>query len=221
MRISIVVPARNEAAEIEATLASIGSPGDHEVVVVDGGSQDDTVARATALGARVVPSEPGRARQMNAGAGIAEGDVLLFLHADTWLPPKWDARVREAIGEGAVAGRFDVDLRGRHPVLRVVGEAMNLRSRWSRIYTGDQAIFVRRTVFDEIGGYEEMPLMEDIDLSRRLKTAGPIACLRERVSTSGRRWEERGPFRTIALMWGLRLAYFLGASPQRLARWYR
>ncbi len=221
VRISVVVPARDEGAEIEAALRRVGLDAGHEIVVVDGGSRDDTCARARALGVRVVEAAPGRSAQMNAGATLARGDVLLFLHADTWLPAGWSAAIGDAIASGAVGGRFDVDLRGRHPMLRVVGEAMNVRSRWSRIYTGDQGIFVRRDVFERIGGYEPIELMEDIAISRRLKREGSVACLRERVSTSGRRWESHGVYRTIALMWALRLAFFVGASPARLAAWYR
>ncbi len=219
--VSVVVPALDEAAEIEATFSSIGLDAGHDVVLVDGGSRDDTVARAEAFGVRVVHCGAGRSRQMNEGAASTRGEVLLFLHADTRLPPDWSASVRRAMDEGAIAGRFDVELRGRHPMLGVVAAFMNRRSRWSRIYTGDQAIFVRRSVFEEIGGYEPIPLMEDIALSRRLKRMGPIACLRSKVSTSARRWETRGVFRTIALMWWLRFAYFAGVSPQHLARTYR
>ncbi len=219
--VCVVVPALDEATEIEASLRSVGLDDGHEVVVVDGGSRDDTVLRAEGLGVRVIPSPPGRATQMNQGAASTRGDLLLFLHADTRLPANWSSVVRAAMDEGAVAGRFDVELRGDHPMLRVVARAINLRSRWSRIYTGDQAIFVRRSVFDEIGGYEPILLMEDLALSRRLKEAGPIASLRATVSTSGRRWEERGVFRTIALMWWLRFLYFVGVSPDRLARMYR
>lgn len=219
--VSVIVPALDEESEIESALESIGLDDGHEIVVVDGGSTDSTCARAAALGVRVVSSPPGRARQMNAGAQATAGELLLFLHADTRLPHGWAAAVRRAAEAGAVAGRFDVELRGRHPMLRVVGAFMNFRSRRSRIYTGDQAIFVRRTVFEAIGGYEDVPLMEDIALSRRLKREGPIASLRERVSTSGRRWETSGVVRTIVLMWGLRFAYFIGVPPERLARWYR
>ncbi len=221
LRISVVVPARNESDEIEAALRSIGRDAVHEILVVDGGSDDDTSARARALGVRVVEAQAGRSTQMNAGAALTSGDVLLFLHADTRLPAGWSGAVREAVHRGAVGGRFDVELRGRHAMLRIVGTFMNARSRWSRIYTGDQAIFVRRDVFERLGGYETIPLMEDIAMSRRLKREGPVACLRLRVSTSGRRWETHGVFRTIGLMWSLRLAYFLGVPPDRLAGWYR
>lgn len=219
--VSIVLPTLDEESEIEAALQSIGLESGHEIIVVDGGSRDATRERATALGARVVSSLPGRARQMNTGAKAASRDVLLFLHADTRLPRGWDVAVSRSIEGGAVAGRFDVELRGSPRMLRVVAAFMNFRSRHSRIYTGDQAIFVRRAVFESIGGYEDIALMEDIAISRRLKREGPIASLRERVSTSGRRWEQNGVARTILLMWGLRFAYFVGVAPARLARWYR
>ena len=219
--LSVVIPALDEAQEIEATLASVGLDGAHEIVVVDGGSRDDTVGLVKALGVRVISSARGRATQMNRGAAATQGDILLFLHADTRLPAGWSALVQDAVAGGAVAGRFDVIFPGRHPLLRLVEGGMNLRSRWSRIYTGDQAIFVRRRVFERIGGYEPIPLMEDVELSRRLKNEGPIACLRAKVSTSCRRWEARGVVRTIGLMYWLRFAYFAGVSPERLARMYR
>lgn len=219
--VAVIVPALDEEREIVATLESVGLDEDHDIIVVDGGSRDATKAAAAGFGARVIDSAPGRARQMNAGAQATDARVLLFLHADTRLPQGWSALVRGAIDDGAVAGRFDVQLRGRHPMLRVVAAFMNARSRWSRIYTGDQAIFVRRSVFESIGGYPPIPLMEDIALSRRLKQKGPIACLSARVCTSGRRWETHGVFRTIGLMWWLRFAYFVGVSPERLAAMYR
>jgi rSAM/selenodomain-associated transferase 2 len=216
--VSVVIPALNEEEEVEKTLASVGR--DAEAIVVDGGSTDRTVERARRSGATVVSSAAGRARQMNTGAATARGDVLLFLHADTRLPGGWIGAVREAIGEGAVSGRFDVTLRGRSALLPVVAGGMNLRSRLTGIATGDQAIFVRRDVFESLGGFESIPLMEDVELTRRLRRQGPRAPLRLRVDTSGRRWEKHGVLRTIALMHFLRLAYFLGASPHWIARRY-
>lgn len=218
--ISVVVPARNEAEEIQATLSHVRAGEPHEILVVDGGSTDDTVARAGALADRVLVSKPGRARQMNRGAGEASGDVLLFLHADTWLPVGWPRAVEQAISSGAIGGRFDVVLRGSHPRLRTIAALMNRRSRLTGIFTGDQAIFVRRDVFERLGGFEALPLFEDIALARRLRRAGKVAALREKVSTSARRWDENGVWRTIFLMWCLRLGYFLGISPARLARLY-
>ncbi|HYJ78257.1 MAG TPA: TIGR04283 family arsenosugar biosynthesis glycosyltransferase, partial [Longimicrobiaceae bacterium] len=171
---------------------------------------------------RVLESEPGRARQQNAGAAAASGAVLLFLHADTRLPERADALVlggMERSGRGW--GRFDVRLAGRHPALRVVERLIGVRSRLTGIATGDQAVFVRRDWFERAGGFPDLPLMEDVALSRALKRLGPPLCLRETVTTSGRRWEERGVLRTVLLMWRLRWAYWRGADPAALAERYR
>lgn len=219
--ISVVVPALDEASSIVAVLRTARAPGVREIVVVDGGSRDETIARAATVADLVLRAPRGRAAQMNAGAAVAHGDVLLFLHADTRLPAGFADAVRGAIRSGAIAGRFDVRLDGDHPFLPVVAALMNLRSRWTGIATGDQAMFVRRDVFRAVGGFSAVPLMEDIDLSRRLRRAGRLAALRLRVSTSARRWETSGVARTIVLMWGLRFAYACGVSPERLARWYR
>jgi rSAM/selenodomain-associated transferase 2 len=188
-----------------------------ELIVVDGGSGDGTVELARPAADRLLDAPRGRATQMNAGAEASRGEVLLFLHADTTLPPAADDLIRSAIAAGAAWGRFDVRIDGRQPLLRVVERMMNWRSRWSGIATGDQAIFVRRDLFERVGGYPELPLMEDIALSKRLKRFAPPACLRQRVITSGRRWEKHGVLRTILLMWRLRASYFLGADPQQLA----
>jgi len=170
----------------------------------------------------VVDAERGRARQMNAGAAAADGEVLLFLHADTQLPADADVAVRAALADGRRAwGRFDVRIAGRAPMLRVVAGLMNLRSRLTGIATGDQAMFVRRQLFQRVGGFPDQPLMEDIELSRRLRALAPPCCLRQRVVTSGRRWETRGVWRTIFLMWRLRWRYWRGESPQALAEAYR
>jgi rSAM/selenodomain-associated transferase 2 len=219
--ISIVVPVLDEADEIAATLASAADPEVGEVIVVDGGSRDGTCEIAAGLGHRVIAAPRGRAAQMNAGATRAHGEVLLFLHGDTRLPPGFGAQVRAAVAAGAVAGRFDVDLRGRHGLLPVVAELINARSRLTRMATGDQAMFVRRDVFASLGGFAAIPLMEDVELSGRLRRAGPYAALRARVSTSGRRWEEHGVARTVALMWALRFAFWCGVPAERLARHYR
>jgi rSAM/selenodomain-associated transferase 2 len=222
--ISIIIPALNEEGGIEDTLRSVSplrSRG-HEVIVVDGGSSDGTARLAVPYADRVHGSEPGRARQMNTGAAAAHGEILLFLHADTRLPPEADRLVEEGLASsGKGWGRFDVRLTGRHPLLRLTARAFSLRSRVTGTATGDQAIFVRREWFERAGGYPEIPLMEDLALSRRLKRMGRPLCLRDRVVTSSRRWEERGILRTIGLMWGLRLAYYLGADPAELARRYR
>lgn len=220
--LAIVVPMLDEAATLPALLVHLAGwrARGCEVVLVDGGSRDDSVAMARAAGLRVVVAERGRARQMNAGAQACGGALLLFLHADTRLPEAADAMVRAALAVQAW-GRFDVRIDGRPRMLRVVAALMNLRSRLSGIATGDQAIFVRREVFEALGGFPDQPLMEDIELSRRLLRVSRPACLRARVRTSGRRWEQRGVWRTIALMWRLRWAYWRGVPAERLAEAYR
>ena len=220
---SIVLPVLNEAQNIESTLASLAPLQRRgvEVVVVDGGSHDDTVVRASALADWVLESPRGRARQMNAGAAVARGQVLLFLHADTLLPPNADVLVQQALASGGLWGCFDVRILGRHPMLRVVAVLMNWRSRLTGIATGDQALFMRREAFERLGGFPDQPLMEDIEISRRLKALASPLHLAQRVATSGRRWESRGVWRTIILMWWLRWRYWRGESPQRLAQAYR
>lgn len=222
-KLSIVMPALNEAASIGSVLTALQPLRErgHEVIVVDGGSSDHTAALATRWADAVLDAACGRATQMNAGAAAARHAVLLFLHADTRLPPQADALIQRAVGAGWMWGRFDVRIEGRAPMLRVVAALMNLRSRLSGIATGDQAIFVTRAAFENVGGFPLQPLMEDIELSRRLKRLGRPACLRERVRTSGRRWEQRGVWRTIFLMWRLRWRYWRGESAARLAEAYR
>jgi rSAM/selenodomain-associated transferase 2 len=217
-RLAIIVPTLNEAAGIRAALAALGPlrAHGHEVIVVDGGSSDATVDLARPLADQVLGSASGRATQMNAGARAAGADRFVFLHADTRLPPHADALILSAL-EHARWGRFDVEIEGRHPLLKMIACAINLRSRLTGIATGDQAIFVRRDAFS---GFPEIPLMEDVAFSRAMKRAGRPACVRSRVVTSGRRWESRGVLRTIVLMWRLRLLYALGVAPQRLARKY-
>jgi rSAM/selenodomain-associated transferase 2 len=224
--LSIVIPALNEAAGIEATLQALQPLRTRgvELALADGGSSDATPALARPWVDAVVDAPRGRALQMNAGAARARADVLLFLHADTRLPPLADVLVLQAMqgpGGGACWGRFDVRIEGRPWMLRVVAGLMNLRSRLSGIATGDQAIFVSREAFEQVGGFPVQALMEDIEISRRLKRLGPPACLSARVCTSGRRWEQRGVWRTIVLMWRLRWRYWRGESPERLAQAYR
>ncbi len=223
-RISLIVPALNEAAGIRGTLDPLQPlrARGHEVVVVDGGSTDGTPTLARPLADRVIASPRGRARQQNAGAAVAGGGVLLFLHADTRLPEDADALVLDGLRtSGRGWGRFDVRLTGAHPLLRVIERMMGIRSRLTGIATGDQAIFVRRDWFTAAGGFPDIPLMEDVALSRTLRRMGPPLCLRQPAVTSSRRWEQRGVWRTMALMWRLRLEYALGADPARLAERYR
>jgi len=222
--LSIVVPVLDEAEGIVATLASLAPlrARGAELIVVDGGSRDATVARAQALADRVIEGPRGRARQMNAGAAVARGPTLLFLHADTRLPEDADRLIASALGVAPLAwGRFDVAIEGHSRMLPVVAAMMNARSRLSGIATGDQAMFMTRAAFEAAGGFPDQPLMEDIELSARLKRLSTPVCLRERVLTSGRRWEQRGVWRTIVLMWRLRLLYALGVRADRLAPWYR
>jgi len=218
--LSIVIPVLDEASRIGHAIDALKSERGPtvEVIVVDGGSTDRTVESAAAAD-QVVRSTRGRASQMNAGAAVARGRVLLFLHADCRLPAGAVARIDDAAPRAW--GRFDVTLDGRSPLLRMVSMAMNARSRWSGIATGDQAIFVSRAAFDAVGGFPAQALMEDIELSKRLCRIERPVCLRERVVASGRRWDRDGVWRTIALMWLLRLRYWLGASPDDLARSYR
>ncbi len=223
MQLSIIVPTLNEAAQIDATLRSLASLRGRgvEIIVVDGGSTDTTVDAARRLSSAVLQGTArGRAAQMNAGAAHASGDALLFLHADTLLPSDAGALVVQAL-QSHDWGRFDVTLDGKHPLLRVVEAMMNWRSRATGIATGDQAIFVRRSVFEAVGGFPNQPLMEDIDLCATLKRRGAPAMLRARVTTSARRWEKHGIVRTIVKMWCLRAAYFFGARAETIARWYR
>lgn len=222
-RLSIVMPVLNEAAGLRATLQPLQAlrARGHELIVVDGGSQDDSAALAAALADQVVHSARGRARQMNAGAAQARHDTLLFLHADTALPAAADAAIAGALQRGARWGRFDVRIHGRSAWLPVVAWFMNRRSRLTGIATGDQALFVHRALFQQLGGFADQPLMEDVELSRRLRASAPPACLRERVVTSGRRWDERGAWRTIVLMWRLRWLYWRGTPADQLAQAYR
>ena len=219
----VVMPVLNEAQAIEATLQALAPLRQcgARVVVVDGGSEDDTMAKARPHADAVISAPRGRAAQMNAGAALGWGEVLLFLHADTTLPDGADERLLQALTQGHLWGRFDVRIAGRHRMLAVVATMMNLRSRWTGIATGDQAMFMPREVFAQLGGFAPLPLMEDIDMSRRLRGLGAPACLRERVITSGRRWEQRGVWRTMALMWRLRWRYWRGESAHALAQDYR
>jgi rSAM/selenodomain-associated transferase 2 len=221
--LSIVVPTLNEAAGIVSFLQPLQRLRERsvELILVDGGSGDGTVAAASPLVDRMLFSKRGRSLQMNAGAAHASGDVLLFLHADTGLPDDAERLILDGLHEtGRLWGRFDVTLSGASPMLRVVEWMMNLRSRLTGIATGDQGLFVERRLFDEVGGFPAIALMEDVALSATLKRHGRPLCLAQRVIASSRRWEKHGIWRTITLMWRLRLAYFLGAESERLAEIY-
>jgi len=221
--LSIVVPVLGEARNLERLLPELRDlTPEPEVLIVDGGSSDDTEAVVARWpSARLVASARGRAVQMNTGAAQAAGDVLLFLHADTRLPPGFAEAIERVLGDQrVVGGRFDVRFDNPAWPFRMIAALMNLRSRLSGIFTGDQAIFVRRTAFEALGGYAPIPLMEDIELTRRLRRLGRVACLRRRVTTSARKWERDGIARTIGLMWALRFLYVCGVSPARLHRWY-
>jgi rSAM/selenodomain-associated transferase 2 len=220
MKLSIVLPALNEAVGIEAALRALmpSRARGAEVVVVDGGSGDGTAELARPLADQVLSAPRGRATQMNAGAAAARGDVLLFLHADTRLPEDADRLIRDGL-KGRAWGRFDVRF-DEGGLLRVVALMMNLRSRLTGIATGDQAIFLTRAAFEAAGGFPPIPLMEDVALSALLKRLGRPRCLSALVTASGRRWHEHGLLQTILLMWRLRLAYYFGADPVLLARAY-
>ncbi len=218
--LSIVIPARNEAQHIVASLQPLQAYRPQvEIILVDGGSSDNTAALATPLCDRVLSSPPGRAWQMNLGANAARGDALLFLHADTRLPSDFVRRLLASLAHHHW-GRFDVRLVPGSALLRLVGWMMNQRSRLTGVCTGDQGIFVQRQLFAELGGYADLPLMEDIELSKRLRRYGRPACLQPALCTSSRRWQQHGTLRTVVLMWWLRALYWLGVSPQRLAKWY-
>lgn len=222
MSLSIIIPCLNEADRIEATLAALQPLRRRgaEVIVVDGGSTDDTVARARGADC-IVTAPSGRSFQMNAGAARASGDILLFLHADCRLPPQADGLAIDGLHRARKSwGRFDVHIESPSRLLRIVEALMNLRSRVSGIATGDQALFVTRSLFDAVGGFPAIRLMEDIALSQRLKRYGRPLCLSHKVAVSARRWERHGILSTILLMWRLRFAYWLGADPDKLALRY-
>jgi rSAM/selenodomain-associated transferase 2 len=221
--ISIIVPVLNESALVTRTLSALQPlrAAGHQVIVVDGGSTDDTRLLAESVSDRLIQSPRGRSRQMNAGAKLAIGETLLFLHTDTYLPEDADELMISAMkSERSRWGRFDVKLSGNHILFRIIERLMNWRSRLTRIATGDQGIFVQRKLFETVGGFPEIDLMEDIALSKILKRYDRPVCLRQPVLTSSRRWEERGVLRTVLLMWRLRLSYLLGSDSKRLAQIY-
>jgi rSAM/selenodomain-associated transferase 2 len=223
MTISVIIPTLNEEHAIAATLSRLRQSAFTEIVIVDGGSHDGTLARATTAvpTARILSTQKGRARQMNMGAAAATGDVLLFLHADTLLPLSAGAEIASALRDPEIAGgRFDTRLDQDSGLFWLICRMMNWRSRLTGIATGDQALFLRRRVFEASGGFPDIPLMEDIAFSKNLKRAGRIVALRSCVITSRRRWQQHGIVRTVLLMWWLRLLFFLGVTPDRLKQWY-
>ncbi len=219
MKLSIVIPTLNEASHIESLLAQL-SDENVELIVVDGGSDDQTVQRAS-VQAKLFYSSTGRAVQMNAGAAAANGDWLWFLHADTQLSQPLNAYIDEITQSSSVWGRFTVRLDDARLIFRVIERLMNARSCVTSVATGDQGLFVDRRLFAELGGYPELPLMEDVALSKRLRKVMPVNCSALSLITSARRWQQRGVLKTIVLMWWLRLAYVVGVSPARLRQWYR
>jgi hypothetical protein len=221
VRISIIIATLNEATDLPRALAAARGGHDTEVVVVDGGSSDATVETARSLGADVLTCAPGKARQMNAGAEAATGDVLLFLHADTRLPKDFAGHIRQALERpDAVAGAFEFCVDAPPRSLRIIERLTNWRARRLHMPYGDQGIFVRADVFREIGGFPDLPIMEDFELMRRLKRQGRIAIAPVPAPTSGRRWLELGVLRTTLINQLVIVGYFLGVSPERLARWY-
>lgn len=221
LSISVIIPVLNEELTIGPALQSVLRLNPDEILVVDGGSLDTTRELAASMGVKVFSSERGRARQMNTGAQLARGEVLLFLHADTRLPESALADIRGAMQNDSLAGgRFDVALEGEGWMLKLIGAMISLRSRFSKIATGDQAIFIRREVFVRLGGYPDIPVMEDVALSRALKRVGGVACLKSRVITSARRWQTEGVWRTVFRMWALKSLYLMGVSPFWLKRFY-
>ena len=222
MKISIIIPVLNEEtglSRISGHLQSIRQQG-HEVIVVDGGSVDNTLAIAQEVTDSVITSKAGRALQMNSGASIASGDVLLFLHADTFLPDDTVQLISELSKRKNYWGRFDVRLSSRKFIYRLIESLMNLRSCITSIATGDQAIFIEKKLFDRVQGFPEIALMEDVEISRRLKKISRAVCMKQKVVTSSRRWETNGVVATVLLMWKLRLYYFFGVSPEKLNQLY-
>lgn len=235
MKIAVIIPTLNEEQALPDTLQRTTALGFDDIIVVDGGSSDRTAEIVTTLHVTrdasgvdshhppvtLLTASPGRARQMNAGASHSQADILLFLHADTHLPDEARHAIERALDDPAcVGGRFDVRFERDRGLPWLIARLISLRSRWSGIATGDQALFVRHAVFAQLGGFTDIPIMEDVDFTRRLKRAGRVAPLRAHVVTSYRRWDRHGALRTIVLMWALRLLYWLGVHPNRLNNLY-
>ncbi|MDQ6982476.1 MAG: TIGR04283 family arsenosugar biosynthesis glycosyltransferase [Mariprofundus sp.] len=222
LSIAIIVPVFNEATVLPELIGRMQSVDTDTLIVVDGGSRDDSHRLLENSGIRWCQSEPGRAAQMNAGAEESTNDILLFIHADTIINSSNISAMCEAMEDGSYAGgRFDLCLSGNAVAFRIIEWLINVRSRLTGISTGDQCQFVRRSVFEQMGGFPDQPLMEDVEFSKRLKRHGRVACLREKVITSSRRWEQLGIVATIWLMWKLRFLYWFGVSPEKLAQMYR
>ena len=221
-KISIIIPTLNEADYVISCLKNLESlrTAGHEIIIVDGGSTDDTIELCAQRPVLLINSAPGRAIQLNRGALAATGNLLLFLHADTTLPKHVDSILSTIACADVIWGRFDIRLSGQHYLFKVIAFWMNLRSRLTGVATGDQAIFVSKKLFQQCGGFPELALMEDIALSKKLKHYRPPICLRDRVITSSRRWEKNGIVKTIVSMWLLRIRYFFGVNPVTLARDY-
>jgi len=222
-QLSIIIPVVNEAGHIAAKLQALQALRNHcQVLLVDGGSVDDSAKIAKSLVDQVLHSPRGRARQMNCGAAQAQADVLLFLHADTRLPDNALNLILQAVADGYQWGRFDVSFDSPQPIFRLIAFMMNRRSRLTGITTGDQALFMTRQAYQAVAGFPDIALMEDIAVSTRLKKLGRPCCLTANVVTSARRWQQHGILKTILLMWWLRLRYFFGTDPSDLvARYYR
>ncbi|PLZ94146.1 glycosyltransferase [Fischerella thermalis CCMEE 5196] len=220
--ISIIIPTLNEAENIKAALTSTQLSNHIEIIVVDGGSQDETVNIAESFGVKVISAAAGRAKQMNAGAAVASGEILLFLHADTCLPLGFDVMVRQALAQpGVVAGAFALRIGAEQPSLRVVEWGVNVRSRFLQMPYGDQAIFLTKKIFNHVGGFPELPIMEDFEFMRHLRKLGKITLIPVPVITSARRWLKKGIWQTTFINQIVIIAYFLGISPQRIRSWYR
>jgi len=221
-RISIIIPVLNEAANLPATLANTQVGVNVEVIVVDGGSQDGTSQLAQSLGVKVLSAPAGRACQMNAGAKAATGNILLFLHADTRLPDGFDTLVRKALfASNTAAGAFELRIDASILGIRLIESGVNWRSRWFQMPYGDQAIFLKTEVFHDIGGFPQLPIMEDFELMRRLQRKGRIVIVPVPVLTSGRRWQKLGVLKTTLINQLVIIAYLLGVPPERIVRWYR
>lgn len=229
-KISIIIPVLNEATTIEATLTILQDTPDLEIIVVDGGSRDQTInianfvskQLASSLSIKIIATTAGRAHQMNTGAVVAKGDILLFLHGDTSLPPQFNLLLLQALQDAVtVAGAFELRINAQLPGLRLVEKMVNMRSRFFSLPYGDQAIFMKKSVFEEIGGFPNLPIMEDFELMLALRKLGKIVIISAPVITSGRRWQKLGVVKTTLLNQLIIAGYFIGISPNLLVRWYR